>query len=65
MTWSVGVDSSAKGWNDLGLRFETDTPPSILVVDDMPNNIDLLRAQLAVQGYTVLRPRTGRKLYSR
>src|SRR5262249_26731917 len=35
------------------------TPPRILVADDNPMNVDILRARLAAQGYDVLTARDG------
>ena len=35
------------------------TPPRILVVDDNPANVDILRARLAAQGYEIVTATDG------
>ena len=35
------------------------TPPCILIVDDHPMNVDILKTRLAVRGYETLTARDG------
>ena len=35
------------------------TPPRILVVDDNPDNVDILQARLAAHGYEIVTARDG------